>query len=171
MKKLIFINGTMGSGKTVTSKELQKMLPNCVFLDGDWCWDSVPFIVTDKTMRMVIENISFLINNFLDCPDYNNIIFCWVMHEQSIIDSILRCIDLSNVDFNIVTLICSDAELKHRLLKDIEEGKRSPDIISRSIVKQKNYNNLKTKKINVSDLSPKQAGLEILSYLSVESLS
>jgi len=32
MKNLIFINGTMGVGKTATSRELQKILPNCVFL-------------------------------------------------------------------------------------------------------------------------------------------
>jgi len=38
MKNLIFINGTMGVGKTTTSKILLKLLPECVFLDGDWCY-------------------------------------------------------------------------------------------------------------------------------------
>lgn len=46
------INGTMGVGKTATSRELQKMLNNCVFLDGDWCWDMQPFIVNEETKRM-----------------------------------------------------------------------------------------------------------------------
>jgi len=44
MKNLIFINGTMGVGKTATSRELQKLLSNCVFLDGDWCWDMSPLL-------------------------------------------------------------------------------------------------------------------------------
>jgi len=61
MKNLIFINGTMGVGKTATSRELQKLLSNCVFLDGDWCWDMSPFIVNDETKNMVIDNISYLI--------------------------------------------------------------------------------------------------------------
>jgi tRNA uridine 5-carbamoylmethylation protein Kti12 len=52
MKNLIFINGTMGVGKTATSRELQKLLPNCVFLDGDWCWDMSPFIVNDETKKV-----------------------------------------------------------------------------------------------------------------------
>ncbi len=33
---------------------------------------------------MVIENICFLLNNFIKCSAYENIVFCWVMHEQSI---------------------------------------------------------------------------------------
>ena len=65
MKNLIFINGTMGVGKTTTSKKLLKLLPNCVFLDGDWCWYSDPWIVNDETKNMVERNISFLLNNLI----------------------------------------------------------------------------------------------------------
>jgi shikimate kinase len=46
MKKLIFINGTMGVGKTTISQQLKQQLPYSVFLDGDWCWDASPFVVT-----------------------------------------------------------------------------------------------------------------------------
>jgi hypothetical protein len=46
-------------------------------------------IVTEETKTMVIKNISFLLNSFLSCSTYENIIFCWVMHESSISDSIL----------------------------------------------------------------------------------
>lgn len=90
MKNLIFINGTMGVGKTTTCRELQKILSPSVFLDGDWCWDMKPFIVTDETKKMVTDNICHMLNNFLACPEFQNIIFCWVMHRQEIIDSILE---------------------------------------------------------------------------------
>ncbi len=66
------INGTMGVGKTVTSKKLQNKLPNCVFLDGDWCWDSSPFIVTEETKDMVIKNIVYLLNSFFDISQSAN---------------------------------------------------------------------------------------------------
>jgi tRNA uridine 5-carbamoylmethylation protein Kti12 len=49
MKNLIIMGGTMGAGKTATCRELQKILPRNVFLDGDWCWDMHPFVVTDET--------------------------------------------------------------------------------------------------------------------------
>lgn len=70
MKHLILINGTMGVGKTATSKELCKILPQNVFLDGDWCWDSHPFIVTSEIKEMVTNNIIYLLNNFLACSAY-----------------------------------------------------------------------------------------------------
>lgn len=65
MKNLILINGTMGAGKTTVSRALQKILPDAVFLDGDWCWDADPFLVTEETKRMVMENITFLLAQFL----------------------------------------------------------------------------------------------------------
>ena len=49
MKALYLIGGTMGVGKTTISQQLKKDLPNCVFLDGDWCWDADLFQVTEET--------------------------------------------------------------------------------------------------------------------------
>lgn len=37
-----------------------------------------------------MENICFLLNQFIRCSAYENIIFCWVMHEQGIIDEIIQ---------------------------------------------------------------------------------
>lgn len=54
MKKLFIIDGTMGVGKTTVSQLLKQKLPNSVFLDGDWCWDSCPFQVTAETKEMVM---------------------------------------------------------------------------------------------------------------------
>lgn len=43
-KKLLVINGTMGSGKTEISKEIFQNLSNCAWLDGDWCWMITPLM-------------------------------------------------------------------------------------------------------------------------------
>ena len=82
MKKLYMIGGTMGVGKTAVCQHLKKQLNHCVFLDGDWCWDMHPFEVNEETKQMVLANIKFLLNSFIQCSVYENIIFCWVMHEQ-----------------------------------------------------------------------------------------
>ena len=56
MKKHLFlIGGTMGIGKTTVSQLLKRRLEHAVFLDGDWCWDADPFIVTDETKEMVLD--------------------------------------------------------------------------------------------------------------------
>ena len=109
MKKLYLIGGPMGVGKTSACGYLKQLLPQSVFLDGDWCWDADPFQVTEETKAMVMDNICHLLNNFIRCTAYEHVIFCWVMHEQSIIDSILRALDADGCDIKAVSLLC-DAE-------------------------------------------------------------
>lgn len=65
MKQVYLIGGTMGVGKTTTCRLLKEKLENSVFLDGDWCWDMHPFIVNEETRKMVMENIVFLLNQFI----------------------------------------------------------------------------------------------------------
>lgn len=122
MKRLYLIGGTMGVGKTSVCQLLKSKTHNAVFLDGDWCWDADPFQVTDETKRMVTDNICFLLNSFLHCSAYQNIIFCWVMHEQDIIDGILSRLDLTECDVKAISLICRKDALTKRLEKDIEAG-------------------------------------------------
>ncbi len=64
IKKLIIINGTMGVGKTATSKELNKKLNNSVWLDDDWCWMMNPFTVNDENKNMVIKKHNLFIEEF-----------------------------------------------------------------------------------------------------------
>jgi hypothetical protein len=137
MKNLIFINGTMGVGKTATSRELQKLLPNCVFLDGDWCWDMSPFIVNDETKKMVVDNISYLLNNFISCSVYENVIFCWVMHKQGVLDDVLSRLDKRDSILYKFSLVCSEQSLISRITKDVELGIRTKDVINRSIPRLK----------------------------------
>lgn len=165
MKKLIMINGTMGVGKTATSRELQKMLNNCVFLDGDWCWDMHPFIVNEETKHMVLDNIVYMLNNFLHCNTFEHIIFCWVMHEQSIIDYILSRIDVSLCDVQVYSLLCREDVLKERLSKDIINGIREEDILVRTIARLPLYDCLDTIKVDVSELSIAEAANQI--YLQI----
>ena len=97
MKRLIFVNGAMGAGKTTVCRELKEMLQPSVFLDGDWCWDMSPFVVTAETQQLVLDNICGMLNRFLACEAFENVIFCWVMHRQEIIDGILARLETANV--------------------------------------------------------------------------
>lgn len=77
MKTLYLIGGTMGVGKTSACRALQQLLPNSVFLDGDWCWNIHPFQVTEETKALVLDNICYLLNRFLRCSLVESVIFCW----------------------------------------------------------------------------------------------
>ncbi|MCE5195531.1 MAG: AAA family ATPase [Negativicutes bacterium] len=82
------LKGTLGAGKTTTGRALQQLLPGCVFLDGDRCWDMRPFVVDAKTKKMVEQNIDYRLNIFLHGSVCQNVFFCWAMHEQAILDSL-----------------------------------------------------------------------------------
>ncbi|HPT78442.1 MAG: AAA family ATPase [Clostridia bacterium] len=156
MKNIYLIGGTMGVGKTTTCQIIKNKLNNCVFLDGDWCWDMHPFQVTEETKQMVLENICFLLNSFIKCSAYENIVFCWVMHEQTIIDYIVSRLDTSDCKVHSISLVCSEQALQARLRKDVDAGIRTEDVIRRSIERIPFYKKLNTYKVDVSKITPVQ---------------
>ena len=161
MKKLYLIGGTMGVGKTAVSQQLKIDLTNSVFLDGDWCWDANPFWVTEETKTMVTDNICYLLNNFLHCSAYENIIFCWVMHEQHIIDSIIENLDVKNCEVKCISLMTDEATLRNRLESDVKSGIRNEDVIERSVDRISTYQSLNTIKIDTANKTIKQVADEI----------
>ncbi len=162
MKNIYIVGGTMGVGKTAVCQELKKKLPASVFLDGDWCWDMHPFQVNDETKAMVIQNITFLLNQFIRCSAYENIIFCWVMHEQSIIDSIVGQFEAINCKIKAISLVCDEVALRERLQKDIDDGIRMPDVMERSITRIPLYSQLNTIKIDTTEKSISQVCEEVM---------
>lgn len=151
----------MGVGKTTVCRHLKNELQNSVFLDGDWCWDMNPFQVTEETREMVMDNICHLLNNFLRCSAYGAVIFCWVMHEQSILDTILSRLDTANCDVKAISLITDETNLKKRLTLDIANGIRTPDILERSVQRIPLYQALNTIKIDTSGKTVQQICDEI----------
>lgn len=162
MKTLYMIGGTMGVGKTTVCRKLKADLPKSVFLDGDWCWDASPFQVTEETKRMVLDNICYLLNNFLICSAYENVIFCWVMHEQTIIDSILERLDTRSCTVKCISMIADENNLRARLERDVSENIRSSDIIEKSVSRISMYQKLNTVKIDTNGKTVEAIAEEIL---------
>ncbi|MBS6043517.1 MAG: AAA family ATPase [Clostridium baratii] len=152
-KKLIIINGVMGVGKTTISRSLYKKLENCFWLDGDNVWMMNPFVVDEENKNMVINNITYIINNFLDNSNSKYVVFNWVIHTDEIMNDILNKINLIDVDVYKITLICNKEELIKRINKDIELGIRDEDNIRRSLDKYDMYNKMNTIKIDTSNKS------------------
>ena len=153
----------MGVGKTTVCQLLKNELPNCVFLDGDWCWDANPFQVTAETKAMVLDNIGHLLNNFLHCSAYESVIFCWVLHEQTIIDDILTRLDFSDSRLYPISLICDESTLESRLRLDIQSGIRTPDVLPRSLARLPHFNSVNTIKVDTTGKDVPTVAREILS--------
>ena len=161
LKTLYIIGGPMGAGKTTVCQVLKKTLPDSVFLDGDWCWDAHPFQVTEETKQMVLRNIRFLLGQFLRCSAYRYVIFCWVLHEQAILDAVLDGLDLTGCAVKNISLLCSEAELRARLQRDVASGLRTEDVIGRSLARLPAYAGLPTVKIDTTGRTPAEVAAQI----------
>ncbi len=162
MKTLYLIGGPMGVGKTAVCQALKHQLPNAVFLDGDWCWDADPFQVTGETKSMVLENIRFLLRQFLRCSAYENVIFCWVLHQPEIWNDILTTLDTTGCAVRRVKLLCSEDALRDRLSRDIALGIRQPDIIPRALAYLPLYAQIDAEAVDTSEKSVEAVVREIL---------
>ena len=169
MKTLYLIGGAMGVGKTTVSQVLKQRLPNAVYLDGDWCWDASPFQVTEETRTMVIDNICHLLGNFLKCSAYENIVFSWVMHQQSIIDTILSHLPLFDCKVLCISLVCDERHLLARLDKDISTGIRTADVVERALARLPLYSDLNTEKVDTNGKNVEQVADAIIEYAISES--
>lgn len=165
MKTLIIINGAMGVGKTEISKALYKKLNNSVWLDGDWCWMMNPFIPNETNKKMVIENINFLLKNFLENPNIEYVIFNWVIHLEEIYDLFLSELEEIEFDLKKFTLICSEEELIKRVTSDFEKNGRTDRNVEACVERLKMYQNMNTIKIDTTN-TPIDGTIEkVLKYL------
>ena len=162
MKKLYMIGGTMGVGKTSVSQCLKRELPNAVFLDGDGWWEADPVLVTEETKEMVIDNICYLLNHFIQCSAYENIIFCWVMHEQSIIDTILNKVKITDCVVKVVSLMANEETLTKRIMKDVDSGSRGTDVLERSIARLPFYQSVSSVKVQTNNKTVYEIAKEIV---------
>ncbi|WP_339225264.1 AAA family ATPase [Paenibacillus sp. FSL H8-0332] len=146
MKKLVIVNGTMGVGKSTIVSKLYKELQHSVWLDGDWCWLMNPWKVTEENKTMVMNNIHYMLNQYLDNSMFEYVFFSWVLHKESIFDEILAGIKGKEYELIKVTLMCSEEELIKRMRQD----ERSESEIENSINRLANYKEMNTQKLNTN---------------------
>ena len=83
------------------------------------------------------------------------------MHQQEIIDYIVEQLNKTDCKISTISLTAKESELRERLKKDIEEGKRTEDILDRSIERLACYNRLSTVKIDTDKRSIEDIAEEI----------
>lgn len=137
----------MGVGKTTICKGLYKSLDKAVWLDGDWCWMMNPWIVNEENIKMVEDNITYLLKNFLTNSTFDYVIFNWVLHREEILNDLLE--RLGDLEFQLVkvTLTCSEGSLRQRM----ELDNRTQDQITMSIERLRLYENMKSNRLDTSD--------------------
>ncbi len=160
-KQLIIINGTMGIGKTTICRSLYQKIQHCVWLDGDWCWMMNPWNFSEENKRMVEKNITFLLRSYLTNPDFDYVIFSWVLHTENIFNIILGRLKDLNFKLKKITLTCSEEALRERM-RDKGENE---DKIKKSIERLHQYSSMDTDKVDTTHLTESETVDKILSVI------
>ena len=163
MKQLILISGPMGVGKTTAARELLNNMPRSVWLDGDWCWEQGNhWNFAPENKEMVMDNICCLLGNFLANPNFDTIIFSWVMHLPEIHFKILSRLEDYDFDVFDISLLCSEDELRSRL------AGRGENEVQRAISYLPLYDKLENTKLNTEGLSPTRVVDGILRIINAD---
>ena len=153
----------MGVGKTTAARELLNNLSRSVWLDGDWCWEQGNhWDFAPENKEMVMDNITYVLGNFLANPNFETVIFSWVMHLPEIHEELLTRLEDYEFDVFDISLICSEDELKKRL-----DG-RGDDEVQRAIGYLPLYDNLENVKLDTTGHSPTRVVDDILRIINAD---
>lgn len=147
MKKLIFIGGTSGVGKTIVTTKLSNQISHSAYLDGDWVWKINPPNPSAENRKMTIQNSQFLLNAYLSEESVEVILFCWDLDEQETIDELLQGLD-SPFNFLNVSLVTSREKLTENINRDIRKGIRREGDLERAIEHLNKYQKVDSVKID-----------------------
>jgi cytidylate kinase len=140
MKKLIFIHGPNGVGKSTLCKALLASLPNSAWVESEWCRMTNPFAFTEEYIQITERNMTFLLRSYLECSTLDFVIFNYGFHgpRKQIFDNVIS--NLSDIDYQFVpiTITCSYEENKLRMIKDGRDEER----IKRALVVRGIYEGL-----------------------------
>ena len=91
-KPLVIIHGPMGVGKTSVCRYVLERLDRAAWLDGDWCWTMHPWSFSERNRAMVLSNVAHILTGFLENPEFDIVLFSWVIHMPEIFDTLLSAL-------------------------------------------------------------------------------
>jgi energy-coupling factor transporter ATP-binding protein EcfA2 len=166
VKRLLFICGSNGIGKTTICKHLVRQLPNSAYVDSEPCRLMNPFVLNDETIPTIRKNISDLIRNYFQCPAVQTVIFSYGFHgrRREIFDGVLQ--DIADMEYNLIPLLltCSEEENIRRMCCDHRDAER----IQRALqVSRQAFAGVGYPQIDITELSIEDAVSRILSALNL----
>lgn len=117
-KRVIFLNGPMGVGKTTVGRLLQKALYPSAFVDGDWCLDLEPFVGNPETRAMAADNILHLLKGYDRCLYCQSMVVSWLVDRPEICQALERGAREIGLETAWFTLLCTRQALESRWRED-----------------------------------------------------
>lgn len=165
-KRVVFLNGPMGAGKTTVGRLVQQALPGCAFIDGDWCMDLEPFVGNSVTRAMAVDNILHMLSGYRGCPHCQDIVVAWLMDRAEV----CRALEEGAADAGLktawFTLLCSESALSARWRGDKCCPWRTEENLDISIRSLEGFSKLPGTRVDTSGMTAEQVCGHILKHLS-----
>lgn len=127
-KKLIFVCGPNGVGKSSTCRELVDYIDDSAYVDSDWCTLRNPFMLNEETVDISRQFMQFMLIKYLECSIYNNIIWTYGFHghRKDSFEKIMIELRRLKVDFDFIPIIltCNINENIKRMKQDNRDDAR-----------------------------------------------
>lgn len=166
MKTLIFLCGPNGIGKTTLGKALLSKINNSAYVDSDPLRYMNPPVLDDDTIPTVRKNISGLIQNYLDCPTVETVIFSYGFHgrRKEVFDGVMDDLSVNTYQFVPFLLTCGEEENIRRMQTDGRDEER----IKRAVeVSRKAFNDVTYPQIDITNLTVDETADYILSIVKL----
>jgi len=161
MKKLIFICGASGIGKSTICVNLNKALSYSALVDSDHCRMMNPFTFSDEQKSIVEDNMTTMLSNYLKCSTIESVIFHYGFHgpRKQIFDNIISRLSGLNIQFQIAPIIL-ECELEENIRRARKDGRDENRIKyglenSRELYSQYDYPRLDITKLSVDEATNK----------------
>ena len=160
-KKLIYICGPNGVGKSTTGRELINYIENSAFVDSDLFALRNPFIITEG-IDIGRQCMLFMLTKYLESSLYETIIWSYGFHghRKANFTEIMKKLRKLNVDFDFIPIIltCDLEENIKRMKCDNRDEERIDRAINNTRII---YNDYPFPSINTTNLTLKEIIYEI----------
>ena len=112
---ILIINGSVGSGKTAVSWELQTRFDSAVMLDGDYIGAVHPFEIYDNQRIEYLYDTLQMLVGFHHAHGYQNFVINYVFESDDSLRSLIRRLSGIIPDIHCFWLTCSDQKQKERI--------------------------------------------------------
>ena len=164
-KRVIFLNGPMGVEKTTVGRLIQRSLPQCAFIDGDWCLDLEPFIGNSEARTMAVDNILHMLVGYKHCSQCRDVVVSWLMDRLEVCRALDRGAQAAGLEPVWFTLLCAEQALRVRWQGDELCPWRTEENLKLSIRSLERFAKLPGVRIDTTGRTAEQVQNSVLALL------
>ena len=167
MKKLIFICGASGIGKSTICRKLYKTLDNAALVDSDYCRMMNPFTFTDEQKIIVEDNMATMLTNYLHCSTIENVIFLYGLHgpRQQMFNNIMTRLSNAQIPYRFTSIIL-ECEYEENLRRSRMDGRDEEHIKYFTEHTRDIYNQYDYPRLDITLLSVEEAKSRLIKMIA-----